>query len=104
MLCRLKHASLWLSVHLENGGLDMETNVQHKMKRIKKLAGQIRDEQSAGHAVNCPCPICQAAFMIQRTVVWLEGALEEKAKDKGQTNGNDGFPEVKTDGELPAQV
>jgi hypothetical protein len=61
----------------------MEKNALHKMKRIKKLASQIRDEEASGHQVNCECPVCQASFMIQRTVVWLEGALEAKGNDAG---------------------
>lgn len=56
----------------------------HKLKRIKKLAAQIRDEEAAGHQNGCRCAVCEATFFLQRTAVWLEGALEQKAKSNGQ--------------------
>lgn len=61
----------------------MVKDTPYKMKRIKKLALQIRQDEASGHDVKCQCPVCQATFFVQRTMVFLEGALEAKEKDNG---------------------
>lgn len=59
----------------------MNKDAAYKANRIKKLAGQIRTEECSGHLVGCKCPICEATFFVQRTMVFLEGALAAKAVD-----------------------
>jgi hypothetical protein len=56
----------------------------HKLKRIRKMAASIREDEAAGHENGCKCAVCEATYFLQRTAVWLEGALEQKAKDHGK--------------------
>ena len=53
----------------------------HKLKRIRKMAAAIRDTEAVGHQNGCKCTVCEGTFFLQRTCVWLEGALEQKVKD-----------------------
>lgn len=60
----------------------MVKDALYKATRIKKLAAQIREEAAFGHANNCQCPVCQATFFVQRSMVFLEGALQAKVELK----------------------
>lgn len=56
----------------------MKDNSAYKTQRIKKLASQIRETECQGHAVDCKCPVCETTFFVQRSMVFLEGALIAK--------------------------
>lgn len=60
----------------------MVKDALYKANRIKKLAAQIREEAASGHQNGCQCPVCQATFFVQRSMVFLEGALQAKEEAK----------------------
>lgn len=62
----------------------MKDNSEYKASRIKKLASQIRQSECEGHAVNCRCPVCETTFFVQRSMVFLEGALTAKREESKQ--------------------
>jgi hypothetical protein len=62
----------------------MKDNSIYKTSRIKKLASQIRESECYGHDVKCKCPICEATFFVQRSMVFLEGALAAKEGQSGK--------------------
>jgi len=62
----------------------MKDNSEYKVTRIKKLASQIRESECAGHDVKCRCPVCETTFFVQRSMVFLEGALSAKREESKQ--------------------
>jgi hypothetical protein len=54
----------------------MVKDALYKAAKIRKLAARIRDEEASGHEVSCPCPVCQATFFIQRTMLFLENSIK----------------------------